>query len=273
MLARDGDDLGARLTRLVRDDRLVIGVVQRRADVVGHAAVHRHVLADARQRFQNAHRVQRHARRGHQAAARLGEQARLGHAELLARRVHRRRDRFGELVDGSRLVVGRVGDAQAAAHVQLLYTIAVPFLDARHKLHHDLDGLRVGMQREYLRADVAVQTRQPHVRGRQHVLHAPVGEVVAHGEAELRVLATRADVLMGVGLDTRRDAHVNRLHDAQLARDLGDALELDAAVDDDAANARLDGFAQLARRFIVAVHEDALGREARGQRDGQLAAA
>ena len=78
---------------------------------------------------------------------------------------------------------------------------------------------------------------------------------------------------MGVGLDARRDAHVNRLHDAQLARDLGDALELDAAVDDDAANARLDGFAQLARRFIVAVHEDALGREARGQRDGQLAAA
>ena len=77
---------------------------------------------------------------------------------------------------------------------------------------------------------------------------------------------------MRVGLHARRDTHIDGLLDAQLAGDFRDAAQLDAAVDDDAAHAGLDGLAQLLRRLVVAVHEDALGREARGQRARQLAA-
>ena len=78
---------------------------------------------------------------------------------------------------------------------------------------------------------------------------------------------------MRVGLDAWRDAHVDRLLDAQLTGDLGDALEFDATVDDDAADTRLDGFAQLARRLVVAMHEHALGRKIHCTRDSQLATA
>ena len=273
MLAAQRDDLGAGLAGLVGDSGLVIGVVERRADVVGHAAVNGHVLADAGQRLQDADGVQRKARGCHQAAAGLDRQARQLHTQALAVLADRVDGALGELVDGGRLVVGLVGDAQAAAHIELLDLVAVGFLHTGDELDHDLHGFSERMQREDLRADVAVEAGQAHVRGLERILDALEGEVVEHGEAELAVLAARADVLVRVGLDAGGDAHVDVLRDAQLAGDLADAAQLDAAVHHDAAHARRNGLAQLLRRLVVAVHEHALHGEARLLRAPKLAAA
>ena len=78
---------------------------------------------------------------------------------------------------------------------------------------------------------------------------------------------------MRVGLDAGRDAHVDGLLDAKLAGDFGHARKLNAAVDHDAAHTCRDSFAQLGRRLVVAVHEDALHREARHLGASELAAA
>ena len=120
---------------------------------------------------------------------------------------------------------------------------------------------------------MAVEADELHVGSLDGVLHALEGEVVEHGEAELGVLAARADVLMRVGLDAGRDAHVDGLLDAKFPGDLGYARKLDAAVDHDAAHACGDGLAQLGRRLVVAVHEDTIHREARHLGAGELAAA
>ena len=120
---------------------------------------------------------------------------------------------------------------------------------------------------------MAVEADELHVGRLDGVLHALEGEVVEHGEAELGVLAARADVLVRVGLDARRDAHVDGLLDAKFAGDFRHAGKLDAAVDHDTAHTCGDGFAQLSGRLVVAVHEDALHREARHLGAGELAAA
>src|SRR5450759_3204749 len=71
VLARDGHDLAAGLVGLVGHEHLVVRVVQGGADVVGHAAVDRHVGADAGDVLDRAGGVQRHAGVGHDRAARL----------------------------------------------------------------------------------------------------------------------------------------------------------------------------------------------------------
>ena len=129
------------------------------------------------------------------------------------------------------------------------------------------------MQRENLRADVAVETDQMHVRSLQGVLHAFEREVVEHGETELAVLTARADILVRVGLHAGGNAHVDVLRDAQLAGNFAHARQLDAAVNHNAAHTCGNGLAQLLRRFVVAVHEHALHGEARLLCAPQLAAA
>ena len=248
-------------------------MVERRADVVGHAAVDGDVLADAGQGFKDAHGVERDAGVGDKAATRLDENARLGHAVFSAEILHGTRRAFREVLDRGGLVGREVGHAQAAAQVELGDLDAVFLPDARDELDHDLRGFAERMQREDLRTDMAVEADELHVGGLDGVLHALEGEVVEHGEAELRVLATRTDVLVRVGLDAGRDAHVDGLLDAKFAGNLGHARELDAAVDHDAAYTCGDGFAQLGRRLVVAVHEDALHREARHLCAGELSTA
>ena len=170
-------------------------------------------------------------------------------------------------------MLGQIRDAQAAAQVQLGDLVAVGVADAGHELHHDRRRLAEGVQREDLRADVAVQAHQAHVLGGQHVADALEGEVLAHGEAELRVLATGADVLVGVGLYAGGDAHVHVLHHAEAPGDLVHAGQLDAAVQHDASHTGGDGLFQFAGRLVVAVDEHALHGEVHRAGAGQLAAA
>ena len=78
---------------------------------------------------------------------------------------------------------------------------------------------------------------------------------------------------MRIGLHTGRDAHVDWLDDSKFAGDTGDARKFDATIDDDAANACLDCFGQLALGFIVAVQEYILRVKTTRKRASKLAAA
>ena len=84
------------------------------------------------------------------------------------------------------------------------------------------------MQCEDLRANVHVEAHEIHVRKLKNVGYAVECEIFAHGEAELRVFAARADVFVRISLDARCDAHVDVLRLAQPACDLGDATRFDA---------------------------------------------
>ena len=170
-------------------------------------------------------------------------------------------------------MLGQIRDAEAAAQVELGDLVAVGVADAGHELHHDRRRLAEGVQREDLRTDVAVQAHQAHVLSGQHVADALEGEVLAHGEAELRVLATGADVLVGVGLNAGGDAHVHVLHHAEAPGDLVHAGQLDAGIKHDAPHAGGDGLFQLVGRLVVAVDEHALHGEVYRAGAGQLAAA
>ena len=192
---------------------------------------------------------------------------------LCAQLFHGRSSDLGEVGDAGRLVLGHVSDAQAAAHVKHLGLEAVRFLHARDELDHDLNGLAERMQRENLRADMTMEAVKLHIVEGKDVAHALEGEVVQHGETELRVLAAGFDVLVRVGLDAGGDAHQNGLDTTKLARNLGDALRLDAAVNHDVPNACGDRLAQFSGRFVVAMHENALHGEADGLGAGKLAAA
>jgi hypothetical protein len=81
------------------------------------------------------------------------------------------------------------------------------------------------------------------------------------------------DELVRVRLDAHRDPDHHRHDDPVLTRDRVEPGDLEERVDDDPPDPRLHGGDQLGGRLVVAVHRDALGREAGPQRDGELAPA
>ena len=76
VLAGDRHRLRRLVVRAVRDDRLVLRVVDRRPDVVRHAAVDRHARPQPRDLLARSDRVQRHARPRDERPPRLDEQPR-----------------------------------------------------------------------------------------------------------------------------------------------------------------------------------------------------
>ena len=93
-------------------------------------------------------------------------------------------------------------------------------------------------------------------------------------EPELRVLLAGAHELVGVRLDARRHAHEDRDGAAGTAvpRHGAEPVQLVERVDDDPADARLHGAAQLRGVLVVAVQHQPVGRHAGGQGGVQLAA-
>ncbi len=131
---------------------------------------------------------------------------------------------------------GPVGNAVAAAHVQLGQDDAVRVADAGHQPHHPAQGHQVGLHVGDLRADVAVQAGQFELRLAEDscdgVLRAPVGE----GEAELLVIRTGADLVVAACRDSRHHAHHDLL--APVGADGGrDPGDLGRTVDDDPPHA------------------------------------
>ena len=110
--------------------------------------------------------------------------------------------------------------------------------------------------------------RREHVGG-EHALDRPGSEAVLEPEAELGVELAGLDVVVGGGLDPRRDPdqHVLWLLEQALA-----ALDLIEGVEDQVTDARAGGEEDLLVGLVVAVHVDASRVEAGAQRHVQLAA-
>ena len=108
-------------------------------------------------------------------------------------------------------------------------------------------------------------------RSFQNILHAFESEILTHGEAELGVLATRADEFVRISFYARSNAHVNILRNAQFLGNGGNAAQFNTGVNNNAPHTSLDGFTQFLRGFVVAMNYYTLGREARSKRAGKFA--
>jgi hypothetical protein len=236
--------------------RLVLRAVEHRPRVVGHPAVD----ADPRGgvRLDRLDGVERHARVGHERAPRL-----VGDPHVRAEDVVDERDLLGDVVlDRGRVLVVRVGDAEAAAEVP-----GPELPQARHRLERRPERREV----EDLRADVHVQAVEL-----QDVRAAQPGDRLRRGgevHAELRVGPAGGDARVRVRRDAGGDAQEDPLGPAGRAHERLEPLDLVEVVDDDVADPRLDGLAQLAVGLRVAVQVDARRVEAGGQGHRQLAAA
>ena len=135
---------------------------------------------------------------GDDGAAGLGGEARrFGDAGLAAGLS----DGGGPLFYGGRLLALDVGDAEAAADAQL------GELERVEEAGEGLDLLDEGVEQEDLAADVGVDADEldcPAVVGGE-ALDCLCGLAGAEAEAELGVLLSGHDVLVGVGLDAGRD--------------------------------------------------------------------
>ena len=192
-----------------RDLRLVAGPVEHRAQIVRHAPVDRDVGADPGDPLDGAHRVDRDAGVPHQRAAGLAQH---GHVVRCAAQqcVH-------VLLDRRRAVLGRVGDPEAAAHVEQR-----PVAHPGEHLGEPLEPLEL----EHLRPDVRMQPVQLDVGVAAGVDRA--GHVV-EPEAELRVLLAGLDVGVRRGRDAGRDAEHRPGSAAAQALDLVERVDHDVA--------------------------------------------
>ena len=91
-------------------------------------------------------------------------------------------------------------------------------------------------------------------------------------EAELLVLVGRREEVVGLGVHAADDPHQHALDGAGPRGDRRQTLDLDRAVDDDRADADLDGALELGDRLVVAVEAEGCRSDARRERDLQLAA-
>ena len=172
----------------IRDSRGVVGAVQRRADVVGHAAVHGHVHAFRHRiaalvfgftvqlhRLDGAHAVQRDAGGGHRPAAWLEGDDRGRHAE---RAVHGA-DRVGEPaelhVDVHGILTVGVGHGIATAQIDLRQGVRIGGVEGLAQQHHALGRLDESVRVMDVGSDVRVHADQF-----EHVLM--VVDVLQHGE-------------------------------------------------------------------------------------------
>ena len=171
------------------------------------------------------------------------------------------------------LVGQAVRNTQSAAGVQHANLHARLGLDLGDEVDDDLDGFGEAVQGEDLAPDVHVQTVEVDTGEFDRLLDRLHGQPLVAAKAELRVLGARHDEVVRVGLHARRDPDEYLLLDAARVGQRRETIHLLEAVDDDASDARVEALGQLERRLVVAVDIDALHREARAQREGELAAA
>ncbi len=131
---------------------------------------------------------------------------------------------------------GAVGDAVAAAHVELGERGAVGVADAGHQAHHAAQGADVRFDVGDLGADVAVQADEFELRLAQDAGDGVLGGSVGEGQAELLAVGAGADLLVAAGRDAGDDADQDLLPSGR-ADGGGEAGDLGGAVDDDPADA------------------------------------
>src|SRR3954471_17349004 len=219
-LAVLADEVAARAAARAPDDlRLVARAVEHRAQVVGHAAVDRHVGHDVA--LDRLDGVERHGRVRDEGAPGLVEDPLARPGELLDRV-----DLEGDvLLDARRPVDVGVGDAEAAAEVEHGEVAEVGERGDGGAERGELDDLR---------ADVEVQPLEDQLVGGHDAVDR--GRRGVEVEAELRVRAAGGDRRVRVRADAGRDAHLHRLTLARRA-DLLEALDVAVVVEHDVADA------------------------------------
>ena len=235
------------------------------AGVIGHAAVHDHVVLEARDALDGADGVDGHARVRHDAAAGLHEDERHGQARLVGTRadvLRQGRDAPGDI----RLLVGiHIAHAVAAAEVEGFCHIAELLLELPHEGQHQIGGVFKDALVEDHGADMAVQALERHVRSIQRGADKFQRLARADGDAELHVHPSGVHRLVGVRVDAGRDAQEYLLPHAAHARLAVQSLKLLRSVHHEAADAVVEGITDIRVGFAVAVEPDPLRREARLQ--------
>ncbi len=181
-------------------------------------------------------------------APRLDGQARHGQAGRRALAGHDPAQPLGHGADRLGVVPGDVGDAEAAAEVELGQREAVLVADRRHQPDDSVRGDLEPGGVEDLRADVGVQPGQLERRLAQDPAGGLGGVAARQREAELLVLVRGGDELVGVRLDAHRGAEVDALPHPALRREGREPLDLHERVDDDGAHAGVEGGRELGGR-------------------------
>src|SRR5262245_35743024 len=117
-----------------------------------------------------------------------------------------------------------------------------------------------------------VEPGEPQARQLESPPHRLSGVPTCQREAELLVLVRGSDVLIRVCLNPDGDPDQDTLCHTVAVCDVGQSDHLFIRVNDDPADASLDGSGQLCGRLVVAVHGDPAGRKATADRRRQLAA-
>ena len=281
---------GGASERAVGQHAGVVGVVERGADVVAHPAVDGDVVAHQRRarraagaqphRLDRADLVERDRAGPGDRPAGLDREPRHGQAELGAlgaRRSSRSRAAMSPGLTGSSS--DEVGDAEAAAEVELVEQLArwprgpAPSRPTTRCAATSKPAVSKICEPMWLCSPVSSQAPA------RRITRTAAVERVAGGqrEAELLVLVRGGDELVGVRLDAdgRADQHRHRRAAGRhaAARQRHQPVDLVEGVDDDVPDPGVDGQLQLDQRLVVAVQRDPLGREAGGQREGELVAA
>ena len=222
-------------------------------------------------RLDGADRVDGAHRRADDRTSGLDREVRHGDAERTALVLDDRGHLGRELLGVRGVVLGRVGDPEAAAEVHLGQHYRQLVVDARVKREHPTRRYLEARGVEDLAADVGVQAQQLDAWRVQHPSHGVVGVAARDREPELLVLVGRRDVLVGVGLDTRRHPHHHPGRRGEVGGDLCETLDLGERVDDDPTDALGDRSSQLGVGLVVAVVADPGRVEARPQGHRELA--
>ena len=119
MFAGHSERTVCRRQGLVRQHGGIARLVGDRARVVAHAAVDRHISADAGDLLAAAHGVQGHAGGGHQGTAGFTKQTGQAEPPLLAGGGHGLGHGAHPLINGRRVIAGHITDPQTTADVQV----------------------------------------------------------------------------------------------------------------------------------------------------------
>ena len=207
---------------------------------------------------------QAHACVADQGAARLDDEAALAVAALIQPR---------QQLLAQRLGVGRgfirIGNAQAAAHVQMADGDAGRF-QGLDEFEHAIERIEIGGGFGDLRADVAVRADDAQPGQGGGALIGGQGLIV--GDAEFVALQPGGDVGVGARVHVRIDAQADGGEEFVLLGDLADLLQLGQAFDVEAADAAFEGQQDFGAGFAHAGEDDFFRLGAGGQRAGQLAA-
>ncbi len=169
--------------------------------------------------------------------------------------------------DGGCLLAFHVRHTEAAAEDQLGQ------VERHGEVGHHLGRLRERRRLEHVRADVAVHAHQFHRRRSARMIDGTQRIAIGQVEPELRVVLARGDELVRVRVNAWRDAqhHLGCGSDASSSEHV-EPVEFIEGIDHDVAHLRLDRFAQLGARFVVAVQRACARRYAGRQRHVEFAA-